>query len=337
MPYKMKNGTWRAHKMIDGMRKTKCFQTKSAARQWEAKVRVEPKPTQILTAYSLANEYLEHCKSEMSRETYMEKRLAIRNLFQHIDPHMPFEAIPAKAVHDALALRAKASGNAANKDRKNLKAWHAWTCRVYQIEQVRAFDQPRWREDRKPRHIPTEAEFWSAHGAAQKEDQAFLLTALHTAARRGELFRMMWSDVDLDSGTIRLGTKKTADGGMEYASIPMTSQLTATLAAHKKTMRSLYVFSQPDGTPYTNRQHYMERLCRRAGVPTFGFHAIRHLSASILARAGVPIPTIQAILRHKSANTTARYLHSLGIVENILEGVFCKPKEKAPEDATSRA
>ena len=73
----------------------------------------------------------------------------------------------------------------------------------------------------------------------------------------------------------------------------------------------------------------MKRLCKRAKVPAFGFHAIRHLSASILARAGVPLPTIQMILRHKSSHTTARYLHSIGIVDDVLSEVF--GKKKAPE------
>lgn len=157
------------------------------------------------------------------------------------------------------------------------------------------------------------------------------MTALHTAARRGELFRLSWPDIDFKAGTIRLGTRKTASGGLEYATLPMTSKLHQELSnLRARGVKSMLVFCQEDGEPFTSRQHYMERLCKRAGVRPFGFHAIRHLSASILAREGIDIPTIQAVLRHKSPNTTARYLHSLGIVENVLDGVFCG-KQKAPE------
>ena len=71
----------------------------------------------------------------------------------------------------------------------------------------------------------------------------------------------------------------------------------------------------------------MKNLCDRAGVKHFGFHAIRHLSASILAKKGIDIPSIQHILRHKHSKATGRYLDMLGITENVLEKVFGKEKK----------
>jgi hypothetical protein len=68
------------------------------------------------------------------------------------------------------------------------------------------------------------------------------------------------------------------------------------------------------GKPFRQRLHFMKTLCGRAGVKPFGFHAIRHLTASILYRIGQPVSVIQA-LRHKSPNTTAIYLRSLGLEE----------------------
>ena len=70
----------------------------------------------------------------------------------------------------------------------------------------------------------------------------------------------------------------------------------------------------------------MKRLCARARVKAFGFHAIRHLTASILYKMGQPVSVIQAILRHKSPNTTAIYLKSLGLEETrgALEGLAAR-------------
>lgn len=338
MPYRQANGSYRATKMIDGKRKQKVFRTLAEAKKWEAGQTAEAweeKPP-TLTVLALATQYLDWAKERYSRKTFNEKRLALDNALRFIGIATAVDSIPARVILDALRHRAMASGNAANKDRKNLVAMWNWGVRYLALPRENPFQLvDRFAYDQQPRYVPSEADFWKAHGAASQENQVFLLTALHTAARVGELFRLAWGDVDFQVGTVRLGTRKTRHGGLEYATIPMTSTLRRELAAHRsKGPRSMRVFCQENGEPFTNRQHYMERLCRRAGVKAFGFHAIRHLSASILARQGVDIPTIQAILRHKSPTTTARYLRALGVIENVLEDAFCG-KEKSPRSGHS--
>ncbi len=59
----------------------------------------------------------------------------------------------------------------------------------------------------------------------------------------------------------------------------------------------------------------MRKICEGAGVQHFGFHAIRHLTATQLYKAGHPIALIQKVLRHTNPNTTARYIKSLGLEE----------------------
>jgi integrase len=82
----------------------------------------------------------------------------------------------------------------------------------------------------------------------------------------------------------------------------------------------------------------MKRLCDKAGVKRFGFHAIRHLSASILHKLGYEVAVIQLILRHKSPGTTERYLRSIGLervrdaLEDLSQGkgkvIELKPKKR---------
>ncbi|WP_145980997.1 tyrosine-type recombinase/integrase, partial [Desulfamplus magnetovallimortis] len=61
------------------------------------------------------------------------------------------------------------------------------------------------------------------------------------------------------------------------------------------------------------RQHFMRKVCEKAGVKPFGFHAIRHLSASLLYSLGYSVSVIQTILRHRSPSTTEKYLRSFGL------------------------
>lgn len=315
--------------MIDGKRKTKSFITKSEAKKWEARqVREAWDQPKIPTVLSVSNDYLDDCRLRYSKKTYLEKRRAFKALLKYVDHDCRIDMICSKQVYHALNAQAKLSGSVANRCRKNLIAWWNWASKIYHLPEQNPFSRvSKFKESRQPRYIPPERDFWAAYNHASKPDQAFLLFALHTAARRGEIFRLKWSDVDFENKTVKLGSMKTRDGSMEYVTLPMTDDLCRELLDHRnRGLCSLYVFSREDGQPYTNRQHYMRRLCKRAKVAHFGFHAIRHLSASILAKAGVPLPTIQAILRHKSATTTARYLHSIGVVEDILSEVFTKDK-----------
>lgn len=156
-----------------------------------------------------------------------------------------------------------------------------------------------------------------------------MLTFLHTAARRGELFRLRWEDINFDRNLIRLGTRKRKGRALEYDYIPITAELKQVLLEKKERSSGDYVFCDEYGNRYKHRQHLMRRLCGRANVKVFGFHAIRHLSASILANEGIDLPTIQYILRHKNIQTTSRYLHRLGMTENVVDKVFSMRKKSA--------
>lgn len=151
-----------------------------------------------------------------------------------------------------------------------------------------------------------------------------LLTFLHLGIRKGELFRMKVEDINFENGTVNIWTSKRENGNKECNVLPLTNELKAAIKYWLDTRRpkSEYVFVNTSdtefalkywGEPFKYRQHFMEKLCKRAKVKPFGFHAIRHLTATILFRAGQPLSVIQAILRHKSPNTTARYLHGLGL------------------------
>lgn len=338
MAYKMPNGRYRAEKIIRGKRRTKAFATLREARQWESSQTVEKweeqsKPT--LTALQVASDYLKDVEARMSRQTFIEKQSVFRLLFKSIRHDADIESITVREAARFLnEQNASRGGNAANGDRKNLCAWWTWAQETQGVTRACPFKAvKRFAEDRTPRHVPSADDLKRVMAVADDETNTFLLTMLHTAARVGELLRLKWSDVDMERRTVCLGTRKRANGSLEHDIVPMTTELRDRLTDHRRTARSVYVFCRPDGQPYTQRIHLMGRLCKRAGVTEFGFHGIRHLSASMLDAAGVELSVIQAILRHKSATTTARYLHSLRGVRVELDGVFGGQKEKSPRTA----
>ena len=74
----------------------------------------------------------------------------------------------------------------------------------------------------------------------------------------------------------------------------------------------------------------MDTVCKRAKVKAFGFHAIRHLHASILFNEGTELNVVQRQLRHTNPNTTARYLRSLGYESEHEQKVLAVMEGRGP-------
>jgi integrase len=114
--------------------------------------------------------------------------------------------------------------------------------------------------------------------------QLMLFAYPHLAARRSELFRLKWGDVDFANCRVRIGMRKGAGGNMEFDLLPMSEELFKVLFKYRQKAKTEWVFPEPEtGQAFISRQHLMSRFCKRAKVKRFGPHALRHLTASILA------------------------------------------------------
>lgn len=343
MPYKQKNGTYRATKMIQGQRKTRVFQTRREAVEWEVAQDSIPLQTGTSTDCSLiewATAYLDYCKTKYSPKTFGEKRLSFRMFCKEHNPDTPAKTItPALCLKHLTAQAEERTHNAANKDRKNLSSGWNWGVKFMNLPSHNPFlDVERFGHDETPRQVPVPEELEAVMSAAKILDPQgwrMLITLLHTAARISEITAMKWEDVDFEGRKIRLYTRKRKGGRLEADWLPMTGELHHVLSAQLSEKTSdIYVFAQTTGQKFTTRRFFMKWVCKKAGVDPFGFHAIRHYTASKLAEAGVPLPMIQAILRHKSVSTTAKYIRNLNgaVSGQILEEVFAPKPPKPPDD-----
>lgn len=342
---------WRGKVMREYHEKRRWFRTRAEAIAWEAEQKALPLEvflSETPTEYSLAEwaeQYLDHAKVSFSSGVYHEKKFVFAEFFKSIKPEMsPRRLHPGVILKHLNFQSTKRSGNAANKDRKNLIAAWNWAVRYlpgWPRENPFTLTE-RQRGEEHPRYIPPVEDFWRVLDMTHGQDKVMLLAYLHTAARKHELFDLAWDDVDFERHRIRLWTRKRK-GGKEADWIPMTVELEAALKdwnENRTFKNSPYVFLCEDktpfcqeyfGRPFLKRLHWMTRLCKRAGVTPFGVHAIRHLSASILDDKNYPITIIQALLRHKSANTTAKYLHKLRGMKTALDDAFRRSAIPSPE------
>lgn len=353
MPYKrVRSGKtrWIGAVMLNGQRIERVFETKTEAKEWEADTRKGTSPTltthpqQKTPSTSLhewASKYLEHALTTLTREVFTEKRGVFKRFFKTVSPALSADALEKRHVLEYLQRQAKErSGNAANRDRKNLVAAWNWGVEYLGLPSLNPCKVHRFPEQRKPRYVPPVEDFWKVFESASKADQVLLSAFLYTAARRGEVFKLTWADVDFKNSRIRLFTKKRSGGNLEADYVEMVQELRDGLRwwwENRPHKDSEFVFTvngdntfdnQYAGQPFKYRIHFIRKLCEKAGVKPFGFHAIRHLTASLLDMKGKELTLIQGVLRHKSATTTARYLHSMRGVKAELEDALPKPPGK---------
>ena len=136
---------------------------------------------------------------------------------------------------------------------------------------------------------------------------SFMLMALYTGLRRGELFKLKWDDVKFHTGFIHIVDPK---GGPDQR-IPLNKAARQVLKDHPKT-KSPYVFPGRKGGKRTDIKKRIAPIRIAAKLPD-GFrplHGLRHVYASMLASSGkVDMYTLQKLLTHKDAAMTQRYAH----------------------------
>lgn len=161
--------------------------------------------------------------------------------------------------------------------------------------------------------------------------EALYLVALTLGLRRGEVLALLWEDVDLEKGTLRIsGTLQRVGGQLvrgkpktdtSAARIPLPRPVVAALRKHKAQQAiereqlsqigawtaTDYVFVSTVGTPIDPRNllTQFKMFLRRAGLPeTIRFHDLRHSCATLLIAQGVHPRVIMQYLRHARISTT---------------------------------
>jgi integrase len=162
----------------------------------------------------------------------------------------------------------------------------------------------RWREARRKSKLPARTEEFVDH------IRPLVLLALNTGLRRGELFSLHWSDINLDGAmlTVRAAAAKSGDS----RHIPLNAEALGVLRTwhrQNKPAGDAYVFPGADGARLTNVNKGWATLCKIAKVTNFRLHDCRHHFASRLVQKNVDLNTVRALLGHADLKMTLRYSH----------------------------
>lgn len=153
---------------------------------------------------------------------------------------------------------------------------------------------------------------------------------LSTGMRIGEICGLLWSDIDVESGIIKvrrtvqriyvidgetrhteilIDTPKTKNS---IRDIPMTTELYKIIKPLKKVVNNDFYVITNEAKPTEPRtyRNYYERLIKRLGIPKLKFHGLRHSFATRCIESKCDYKTVSVILGHSNISTTLNlYVH----------------------------
>lgn len=131
-----------------------------------------------------------------------------------------------------------------------------------------------------------------------------LVCALDTAMRRGEIFKMIWNDVNFSTGEIHIPQTNTkTEEARKVAMTPRLRQILEQLWDVSPKDQSRIVFGITD-----NINKSWLSACAEAQVEGFRFHDCRHTATTRMIASGSPHTEVMKITGHSQLKTFLRYL-----------------------------
>jgi integrase len=148
-------------------------------------------------------------------------------------------------------------------------------------------------------------EFEHIYRASSPEFRPVLLLAFLTGMRRGEILKLKWEDVDLQSGYIFVKETKNR----ESRTIPIDDTLNESLS-ELHDANNQYVFQSFKERSITSFYREFWKATKKAGVKCT-FHSLRHTFASnLVTRLKEDMVTVMELTGHKDIRMLKRYSHT---------------------------
>jgi integrase len=175
-------------------------------------------------------------------------------------------------------------------------------------------------------------------GSLRPEAEAIFVLIASTGLRRGEAQALHWGQVNLgrrqitlrDTKGVRLARKRSTDqAGLEVVGLPPIAAVALAAIMPDSAAADALVFPPVRGQRLAVARDWI-RVRKAAGMPeNLTLHGLRHSVGTVGALAGLSMPELQALLRHRQPGTTARYIHLArmagGLADKAMAGVLPAP------------
>jgi len=159
--------------------------------------------------------------------------------------------------------------------------------------------------------------------------------AIDSGMRKGELVGLLWSDIDICSGYVKISRQKQYVAGHGIITrepktssakrvLTLSATVTEMLVEYKEKQKkdfevfgitwteNVEVFTNDECSPMSPNTPYswFTKFLKRHNLKKITFHQLRHTNASLMIAAGVDMVTLANRLGHRNSNITqATYLH----------------------------
>lgn len=322
--------SFQVKKQVAGHRITKTFNSYDEALNWlklkEVSAEVDPDAKRIFESYvkkseirvktvaSIVQDYIDNFdvdKKESSRAT---DRIYAKRVLDSPLARMSAYHVARKDIEDFVNGLVKVLKNRdQGKPLSDTSKWHYadFLTRVFNRAIANGLNAdnpcsganvPGKPKGRKRRLNPGERDRLFAELLASRNNAlfSFVVLAIETASRSGELYRLNWEDLDIRENYGSAYLKDTKNG--EDRVIPLSEDA----------IKAINLLSRPEKGgqlfPKSMRQAW-EGACKRAGIDNLHIHDLRHEGISRFFEMGFSESVVAAVSGHKTAGILRDYTH----------------------------
>ncbi len=144
--------------------------------------------------------------------------------------------------------------------------------------------------------------------------------ALYSGLRSGELFALLWSDIDLENRIVHVNKSWSSKNGLKDTKsgrsrvVPISDELLKFLKEQRLMAgTSVHVLPRLHEWQRGGQAKVLRDFCKRIAITPIRFHDLRATFITNLLAQGVPLAVVMAIVGHNQIETTNEYLRKAGV------------------------